>query len=89
VLKAFVSLPFIDARDVAARVDMGIPQHLRQDFGRFRNCWVLAVLGNSPLASLLFVTLALVLIAFFASLSVLSGWLVGGGESGNHHEPAT
>jgi hypothetical protein len=89
MVKAFVRLPFINAREVADRVDAGIPQHLRQDFNRFKNCWVAAVLGNSPLASFLFVTLALILIAFFVSLSVLSGWLVGGDENGNHHKAAT
>ena len=87
MVKTFAVLPFQDKEKNAAVVDEGIPPHLRASFDRFKLYWIISTVGNSPAAALLFVTLVLIMTAFFASLSAISGCLAFSRD--DHHHGAT
>ena len=84
LLQAFVKIPFVDMREITTRVDDGIPVSRLPEYSHFITCWMVATLGNSPLATFLFATLALVLIAFFSSLSLISTILAGASVGRGH-----
>lgn len=86
LLRVFVKIPFVDGRTIAMKVDAGIPANRLPEYSHFLTCWIFATLGNSPLAAFLFAMLALILIAFFASLSVISLFLAGASAGRGHHK---
>ncbi|WP_035679509.1 hypothetical protein [Bradyrhizobium liaoningense] len=73
-------LPFSNRRTV--NLADGVPLQLRADYQRFNIYWVIATLGNSPAATLLFAMISLVMLAFVASLSAISDLLDRTGPNG-------
>jgi hypothetical protein len=82
----FAVLPFRDTTKIAAGDDTGVPPHLRADYHRFKMYWMVSTVGNSPAAAFLFTTLLIIMVAFFASVSAISGCLA---FSRDHHGATT
>ena len=62
-----------------------IPAHLERDYDLFSKKWMIATLANSPLATLLFVTVTLLIVAFSISMSALFNALA---FQRDHHDGA-
>lgn len=88
LLRATVRITFTNVQETTERVDSGIPQHLRPSYERLKVCWVIGILGNSPLALFVFAPLALTLIAFFTTLSAMSKLLFSANLESNNHTKA-
>ncbi|OQW60727.1 MAG: hypothetical protein A4S14_02865 [Proteobacteria bacterium SG_bin9] len=72
-----IQSPFKKKQEIeASDVQRGIAGELRRDHSRFMNYWMIAVLGNSPAAALLFVMLGLVSAAFSLSISMVAKLVV-------------
>ncbi len=82
----FAVLPFRDTTKIAADDDNGMPPHLRSDYHRFKIYWMVSTVGNSPTAAFLFTILLIIMVAFFASVSAISGCLA---FSRDHHGATT
>lgn len=54
------------------RSEIGVPNHLRADYSRFKVYWMVATVGNSPAAAFVFTTFFIIAIAFSASVSAIS-----------------
>lgn len=74
VLVAVFYLPFSRVQPIE-ELAKDVPVHLRSEYQRFNVYWVIATLGNSPIATLVFATISLVMLAFFMSLSAISDFL--------------
>lgn len=78
------TLPFMkDGEDRS----VGVPSHLRTDYKRFSVHWMVATIGNSPAAAFLFSFMAIIVLAFFASVSAISSALASSRDHHDHHGP--
>ncbi|MGY2989095.1 MULTISPECIES: hypothetical protein [Bradyrhizobium] len=78
-----LTLPFRRPRMPVVRD--GIPHQFQKDFARFIINWMIATVGNSPAAALLFATLVLIALAFSASIAAISSCLAGDQNGGGAH----
>jgi hypothetical protein len=84
VICVAVMLPF-RRRANDGKLAEGVPAHFRWDYERFTKDWIVSTLGNSPLATFMFATVTLFIVAFSLSISALVGALA---FHRDHHDGA-
>jgi hypothetical protein len=70
-------------------IDNGVPSHLRADNSIFKLYWMLSTIANSPAATVLFSLMAIIMLAFFASVSAISRALAISQDHHDHRHNAT
>lgn len=81
------TLPF--KTQSAMALSDGVPRHLQADSARFTLYWMIATVANSPAATLLFSLMAIIILAFFASVSMISQVLAVAQDHHDHRHNAT
>jgi hypothetical protein len=70
--------------------DSNMPAYLRSDYQKFKIYWMISTVANDPAATFLFTLMAVIVLAFFASISAISAALAFERDNHDHrHNAAT